>query len=339
MFFGIAALILLALAGCSEDEIVLNVYNWGDYIDETVLASFEKETGMKVNYETFATNEDMYIKVKQGGTKYDVIIPSDYMIARLIKEGMLAKIDVKKIPTYKHLDKRFLGLEFDRANEYTVPYMWGTFGILYNTKMVTEPVGSWDIMWNPKYEKQILMMDSVRDSLAVAFLRLGYSLNTTDAAELAKAEDLLIWQKPLVLAYVGDNYKDMMTQEEAALSMCWSGDAVIVKEQNEALEYVIPKEGTNLWVDCMVIPKDSEHKEEAARFIDFMNRPEIAKKNAEYIGYATPNTAAFGLLDEETRENTTLYPSAEALSRWEVFVDIGDANAAYNRVWTEIKSR
>jgi spermidine/putrescine transport system substrate-binding protein len=315
------------------------VYNWGDYIDETVLADFEKESGMKVNYETFATNEDMYIKVKQGGTKYDVIVPSDYMIEKLIKEDLLAKIDAKKIPTLEYIDKRFLGLAFDPANEYSVPYMWGTFGILYNTTMVSDPVESWDILWNPQYEKQILMMDSVRDSLAVAFLRLGYSLNTTDTAQLTRAGNLLIQQKPLVLAYVGDNYKDMMVQEEAALSMSWSGDAVVVQEQNENLEYVIPGEGTNLWIDCMVIPKASQHKEEAMRFIDFMNRPEIAKKNVEYIGYATPNTAAFELLDSETRENATLYPPDEVSSRWEVFADLGEANAEYNRIWTEIKSR
>ncbi|MDR3200173.1 MAG: spermidine/putrescine ABC transporter substrate-binding protein [Spirochaetales bacterium] len=337
---GILALIaLLAFAGCSESQITLNVYNWGDYIDETVLADFESATGMTVNYETFATNEDMYIKVKQGGTKYDVIVPSDYMIARLIKEDLLEKIDVKKISTYRNIGKRYLGLDFDPTNEYSVPYMWGTFGILYNTKMVDEPVESWAIMWNPKYEKQILMMDSVRDSLAVAFLRLGYSINTTNTAELEKAAELLAAQKPLVLAYVGDNGKDMMVAEEAALAMSWSGDAVAVREQNPDLEYVIPKEGTNLWVDSMVIPKNSEHKKEALLFIDFMNRPETAQKNAEYIGYATPNTAAYELLDEETRSDPAAYPPGEALARWEVFVDIGAANAEYNRVWTEIKSR
>jgi spermidine/putrescine transport system substrate-binding protein len=351
--------VLLSLPGCSESQsgkqsqtqsaggsanqsetrIVLNVYNWGDYIDETVLDDFEERSGIMINYETFATNEDMYVKVRQGGTKYDVIVPSDYMIEKLIKEDLLAKIDGEKIPTRKYIDKRFLGLRFDPANEYSIPYMWGTFGILYNKTMVSDPVESWDILWNTKYRKQILMMDSVRDSLAVAFLRLGYSLNTTDARRLADAEDLLIQQKPLVLAYVGDNYKDMMIQGEAALSMCWSGDAIFVREQNADLDYIIPREGTNLWLDCMVIPKSSEHKEEAMRFIDFMNQPEIAKRNIDYIGYATLNTAVFDLLDEEVREDPALYPPDEISSRWEVFADIGEANADYNRIWTEIKSR
>jgi spermidine/putrescine transport system substrate-binding protein len=333
-----AALALLFGMGCSQDN-ALNVYNWGDYIDETVLEDFEQETGMRVNYETFATNEDMYIKVKQGGTKYDVIVPSDYMISRMIQEDMLEKIDTGGLETYSFLNPRFLGLEFDPKNEYSVPYMWGTFGILYNSKMVTEPVESWDILWDEKYRKQILMMDSVRDSLAVAFLRLGFSINTTYTAELEAAAELLALQKPLVLAYVGDNGKDMMVAEEAALSMSWSGDAVAVREQNPSLEYVIPKEGTNLWVDSMVIPKNSGHKKEALLFIDFMNRPEIAKRNVEYIGYATPNAKTYELLDEEIREDPAAYPPDEALARYEVFVDIGAANAAYNRVWTEIKSR
>jgi spermidine/putrescine transport system substrate-binding protein len=330
---------LFFFPGCPQEKITLNVYNWGDYIDESVLADFEVQTGITVNYETFATNEDMYIKVKQGGTRYDVIVPSDYMIARMIKEGLLEKIDVTKLATYKNLDSRFLRLEFDPANEYSVPYMWGTFGILYNTNMVTDPVEGWEILWDAKYANQILMMDSVRDTLAVAFLRLGYSINTTNETEIRDAAELLALQKPLVLAYVGDNGKDMMIAEEAALSVNYSGDAVYSIQQNPALAYAIPQEGTNLWVDSMVIPKTSQHKKEALLFIDFMNRPEIAKKNVEYIGYATPNSAAYQLLDEETRNDPAAYPPADQLARWEVFVDIGEANAVYNRIWTEIKSR
>ncbi|MCL1818711.1 MAG: spermidine/putrescine ABC transporter substrate-binding protein [Spirochaetaceae bacterium] len=340
MCWGVLVLLSFALAACSQSAVTLNVYNWGEYIDETVLYDFEKETGITVNYETFATNEDMYIKVKQGGTKYDVIVPSDYMIARLIAENELEKLDTAKISTYGNIDKRYLGLEFDPKSEYSVPYMWGTFGILYNTTMVDDPVESWDIMWDPKYRKQILMMDSMRDTLAVAFLRLGYSINTTDPAHLAEAAQLLIEQKPLVHAYVGDIGRDMMIAGEAALAMSFSGDAVSAQERNPDLEYVIPREGTNLWVDCMVIPKNSGHKKEALLFIDFMNRPEIARKNVEYIGYATPNAAAYELLDEDIKDDPAAYPPDEDLERGGVFVDLGSAaTAEYNRVWTEIKSR
>jgi spermidine/putrescine transport system substrate-binding protein len=331
--------ILTILSGCSKKSVVLNVYNWGDYIDETVLKDFEKETGIKINYETFATNEDMYIKVKQGGTKYDVIVPSDYMIARMIREGLLEKIDIRKLKNYAALDKRFLGLQFDPKNEYSVPYMWGTFGILYNTKKVTDPVDSWAILWNPKYRKQILMMDSVRDCLAVAFLRLGYSINSTSKEELRKAKELLIQQKPLVLAYVGDNGKDMMAAGEAALAMSWSGDAVTVRKQNPDLAYAIPREGTNLWVDSLVIPKNAEHKEEALQFIDFLNRPEIAKRNVEFIGYATPNRKAFELLPPEVQKDPVAYPPNDVLQRCQVYIDIGSFLEEYNRAWTEIKGQ
>ncbi|GAB4224116.1 MAG: spermidine/putrescine ABC transporter substrate-binding protein [Spirochaetales bacterium] len=334
-----AVFLWILLSGCAQNSVVLNVYNWGDYIDETILTDFEKETGIKINYETFATNEDMYIKVKQGGTRYDVIVPSDYMVARMIREGMLEKIDVQKLKNHDALDKRFLGLQYDPKNEYSIPYMWGTFGILYNRKKVTEPVDSWAILWNPRYEKQILMMDSVRDCLAVAFLRLGFSINTTSTEELRKAKELLIQQKPLVLAYVGDNGKEMMAAGEASLAMSWSGDAVTVREQNPDLMYAIPKEGTNLWVDALVIPRNAEHKEEALLFIDFLNRPEIAKRNVEFIGYATPNRKAFELLPPEIQNDPVAYPSDEVLQKCQVFVDIGPFMDEYNRAWTEIKSQ
>ncbi|MFQ3621438.1 MAG: spermidine/putrescine ABC transporter substrate-binding protein, partial [Spirochaetales bacterium] len=282
---------------------------------------------------------DMYIKVKQGGTRYDVIVPSDYMIARMIREGLLEKINTKKLKNISALDPKFLNLQYDPSNEYSVPYMWGTFGILYNKKMVTDPVESWEILWNPKYTKKILMMDSVRDCLAVAFLRLGYSINAIRPEELQKAKELLLSQKPLVLAYVGDNGKDMMARGEAALAMVWSGDAVTTREQNPDLEFVIPKEGTNLWIDALVIPKNAEHKEEALLFIDFLNRPEIAKRNAEFIGYATPNRKAFELLPQEVRENPVAYPPAEILQKCQVYIDIGPAALEqYNKIWTEIKA-
>jgi len=340
LFACAARVAVLGFAGCSGGkQVVINVYNWGDYIDEGVIGEFEKSTGIKVNYETFATNEDMYVKVKQGGTRYDVLVPSDYMIARMIKEGLLERIDPAKIGTYGNIDRKFKELEFDPNNEYSVPYLWGTFGILYNKKKVSGPVDSWNALWDERYKKQILMMDSVRDSLAVAFLRLGLPINTTKSEDLAKAAGLLAAQKPLVLAYVGDNGKDMMLAGEAALAMAWSGDAVAVKAKNPDLEYVIPKEGTNLWVDAMVIPKNSEHKAEALKFIDFMNRPEIAKRNAEFIGYATPNSKAFDLLSEDVKNDPVAYPPIQTFTRMQVFVDVGEANAEYNRLWTEIKSR
>jgi spermidine/putrescine transport system substrate-binding protein len=339
----IAACAVLLAAGmmtaCTKsDKVTLNVYNWGDYIDAEVLTLFEKETGIRVNYETFATNEDMYAKMKQGGTDYDVLFPSDYMIARMIREGMLEELDYSMIPNARAIQPGFKGLEYDPENRFSVPYMWGTFGILYNRTMVEGPVDSWNILWNPEYKRQVLMMDSVRDTMAIALIMLDYSINTTDRGQLEQARDLLIAQKPMVLAYVGDNGKDMMIGGEAALQVSWSGDAVYVRDQNPDLLYVIPKEGTNRWVDAMVIPKSSKHKKEALLFIDFMNRPDIAFRNVDYIGYSTPNQAAFDQLDDEVKNDPAAYPAPDVIERTEIFVDIGDAVADYDRYWTEIKS-
>lgn len=339
LIFIFIALAVIPLASCSKEEkVTLNVYNWGDYIDETVISEFENKYGIKVNYETFATNEDMYVKIKAGGTAFDVAIPSEYMISKMIKEGMLEKIDFSNVPNYKYIDEKFKGLEFDPNNEYSVPYMWGVVGIVYNKKMVSDPVDSWSILWNEKYKKQILMLDSQRESIGVALQKLGYSLNTTDKDKLEQAKQELIKQKPLVLAYVGDEIKDKMISGEAALAVAWAGDAVFMKKQNPDLEFVVPKEGSNLFIDCMVIPKTSKHKREAEMFINFMCETEIAKKNAEYIGYSTPHKEAYKMLDEQIRNDKTAYPDDEVIKRCEVYKDLSDMLKEYDRIWTEVKA-
>ncbi len=329
--------VIIVSSGCGEQKTVLNVYNWGDYIDESVLDDFEEEYGIEINYETFATNEDMYVKIKSGGSNYDVAFPSDYMIEKMIKEDMLLKIDMNNIPNYKHIDSDFKNLDFDPNNEYSVPYMWGTVGILYNKQIVKEDIDSWKALWDSKYEKQILMLDSQRDSIAVALKKLGYSLNTKSVEELEEAKEELIKQKPLVLAYVGDEVKDMMVGEEAALAVVWSGDAIAMMEENENLEYIVPKEGSNLWFDNMVIPNTCKNKEEAELFINFMTRPEIGLKNTEYIGYSTTNEETRKMLDEEIRENPVAYPEDKDLEGSEVFLDPSDFIKEYDRVWTEVK--
>lgn len=330
--------IAFSLVGCGEDKPTLNVYNWGDYIDPDVIKQFEEEFNVKVNYDTFATNEDMYVSIAKGGTSYDVAFPSDYMIERMIAEGLLAKIDKNNIPNLKYIDEEFLDLDFDPNNEYSVPYMWGTVGILYNKKLVDDKVDSWDILWNEKYKGQILMLDSQRDSIGVALKKLGYSLNTRNLDELEKAKEELIKQKPLVYAYVGDEVKELMVGEEAALAVVWSGDAVALMRENENLAYAIPKEGTNIWFDNMVIPKNAQNKELAEKFINFMNRPEIAAKNAEYIGYSTPNVAAKELLPDDMKNSNVAYPSKEEIANTEIFLDVKDALTIYDQIWLEIKS-
>ncbi|GAB6149394.1 spermidine/putrescine ABC transporter substrate-binding protein [Clostridium novyi A str. BKT29909] len=339
LVFMLIGIMMFSLSGCGKGKDTLNVYNWGDYIDESVIKEFEKEYNVKVNYETFATNEDMYVKIKKGGTDYDVLVPSDYMITKMINENMLEKIDMNNIPNYKDIPSKFKNLAFDPKNEYSVPYMWGTVGIIYNTKLIKDNIDSWDALWNPKYKGQILMVDSQRDAIAVALKKLGYSMNTTNKAELEKAKQELIKQKPLVHAYVGDEVKDLMTDEEGAIAVVWSGDAVTMMKNNKNLRYVIPKEGSNLWFDNMVIPKGSKHKKEAEMFINFMTRPDIALKNVRYIGYSTPNTKTLEMMTPEERNNKTAYPEDAKIKKCDVFVDLGDFIKEYDRAWTEIKAK
>ncbi len=332
------AMLSLGLSGCKQDKPTLYVYNWGDYIDETILGEFEKETGIKVVYDSYATNEDMYVKIKSGGGSYDVIFPSDYMLTRMLEEDMLEKIDLKKIPNAKYIEDRFMGREYDPKNEYSLPYMWGTVGILYNTTMVDEQVDSWDILWDPKYAKEILMLDSQRDSIAIALLKLGYSINTLDLDELTEAGELLKEQKPLVLAYVVDEGKDKMVAGEAALAVIWSGEATYGREENPDLEYAIPQEGTNLWFDVMAIPKGAKNIEGAHQFMDFLNRPHIAFRNADYLGYAIPNAGGRALIPEEISNDRSIYPEEEDLVNAEIFVNLGQTLREYDRIWTEVKA-
>lgn len=332
-------LAVVLLTACQQDErVVLNVYNWGDYIDESVIQEFEEKYNIRVNYDTFSTNEDMYVKIKAGGADYDVLFPSDYMIERMIKEDMLHKLDFDNIPNYKYIEGQFKNLEYDPQNEYSVPYMWGTVGILYNKTMVEEPVTSWQILWDQKYSKQILMLDSQRDSIGITLKMLGFDMNTRDLDELEAAKQALIEQKPLVLAYVGDDVKDKMIAGEAALAVVWSGDAVYMKWENPDLEYALPEEGSNLWVDAMVIPKTSKNKAEAELFINFMCDPEIAYKNADYIGYSSPHLEAKKMLDPELLNDPAAYPEMEELVNCDIFKDLGDFLRVYDRIWTEIKA-
>lgn len=338
--FLLVAVVLLSagLTGCRREQNTIYVYNWGDYIDESILEEFEKETKIKVVYDTYATNEDMYVKIKSGGSAYDVIFPSDYMLTRMIEEGMVQKLDLSKIPNYKHIEGRHLGLEYDPTNEYSLPYYWGTVGILYNTTMVDDPVDSWDILWNPKYEKEILMLDSQRDSIAVALLKLGYSINTLDENELAEAGELLKEQKPLVLAYVVDEGQDKMIAGEAALAVVWSGEYPVAHEQNPDLAFAIPQEGTNLWYDVMAVPSNAKNPEGAMAFINFMLDPEISFRNADYTGYPVTNGTTRSMLDPEISQNRSIYPEEEDLVNSEIFVNLGQTLSVYDRIWTEVKA-
>ena len=319
------------------------VYNWGEYLDPEVITLFEKETGINVVYEEFETHEIMYPKVQSGAIAYDVVCPSDYMIQRMIENDLLAELNFDNIPNVKNIGQEYFkqSRQFDSENKYSVPYCWGTVGILYNKTMVDEPIDSWSVLWDKKYIDNILMQDSVRDAFAVALKYKGHSLNSTDLDELEEAKELLIEQKPLVQAYVIDQVRDKMIGNEAAIGVIYSGEAIYTQLENPNLEYVIPKEGSNVWIDSWVIPKNAKHKENAEAFINFLCRPDIAKMNFDYITYSTPNTAARELIEDPAIRNSKIaFPDASELERCETFQFLGDKNdAIYNKLWREIKSQ
>ncbi len=326
----LAALALLcsALSGCAKAPAagnggkVVNVYNWGLYIDETTLSDFEAETGIKVNYSTFESNETLYSKLKGGGADYDVIIPSDYMLARFIEEGMLQKIDLTNIPNFKNIDSEFQTPDYDPKNEYSVPYTWGTVGLIYNTTVVEGTVDSWAPLFDEKYAGKILMFNNPRDAVAIALKYLGYSLNTTSEREIMEAYGLLREKKPITQAYVMDQIFDKLTSGEAALGPYYAGDAITMIEENPDLAFCIPKEGANKFVDAFCIPRSAENKAAAEAFINFMCSPEISARNVQAIGYSTPIAAARALLDPELSESEIAYPPQEVLKNCEGFINL-----------------
>lgn len=331
------------MTGCGKDNREkVYVYNWGEYIDPDVKELFEKETGIKVVYEEFEQNEDMYARIKAGAVQYDVVCPSDYMIQRMIDEDLLAEINFDNIPNIQNIDPAYLksSQNFDPENKYSVPYCWGTLGILYNKTMVDEPVDSWGILFDEKYSGNILMMDSVRDAFGIALAYLGYDINSTDETQINEAMDLLKKQYPLVQAYVVDQVRDKMIGGEASIGVIYSGEAIFTQRENSDLEYVVPKEGSNVWIDGWVIPKNCRNKENAEAFINFMCDGDIALKNFEYITYSTPNTVAREkITDEDIKNSTVAFPEQSILDRCSTYKYLGDnIESLYIDKWNEVKS-
>ena len=338
-------------SAASGDAGELYVYNWGEYIDESVIDEFEEETGIKVVYDLFETNEEMYPVIEAGAVNYDVVCPSDYMIQKMRENDLLAELNFDNIPNIDQIDPAYMEMSqaFDPENKYSVPYCWGTVGILYNTKLLDElgvPAPTkWADLWDERLSGEILMQDSVRDAFMVALKKDGYSMNSESKDELEQAKQELIDQKPLVQAYVIDQVRDKMIGGEAAVGVIYSGEMLYIQDEAVSLgldydlEYVIPEEGTNLWLDSWVIPKNAKNKENAEKWIDFMCRPEIAKANFEYITYPTPNKGAFELLDEDMQNNKAVFPDIDSLKDSEVYQYLGDdTDAIYNELWKEVKA-
>ncbi|SDK49602.1 ABC transporter substrate-binding protein [Alkalibacterium thalassium] len=318
---------------------VFHLYNWGDYIDSDLIEQFEEETGYRVVYETFDSNEAMYTKVQQGGTGYDLVIPSEYMIERMIEENLVVELDHSRIEGLEHIDPDFLDLNFDPGNRYSIPYFWGTLGIAYNEDLLEgfEPE-SWEDLYRPELADSILMIDGAREVIGIGLQTLGYSLNSRDSSELQQAADQLTELSPNIKALVADEIKMYMIQEEAAIAVTYSGEAADMMWENESIVYILPEEGSNLWFDNMVIPHTVQNEEAAYAFINFMLDPEIAAQNADYIGYSTPNQTAMGYLPEETVEDEQFYPSQDMMDNLEVYEDLGlEYTGIYNDLFLEFK--
>ncbi|MFS0688252.1 ABC transporter substrate-binding protein [Sporosarcina sp. 179-K 8C2 HS] len=325
--------------GSKSGKGMITVYNWGEYIDPDLIKQFEEETGIKVIYETFDTNEGMMSKIEQGGTSYDISVPSEYMIEMMKEKDLLLPIDYSKIPNIKHIDPYFLNLAFDPNNKYSVPYFWGTVGIAFNpTLLEGQTFENWDDLWNPSLKQRVILVDSARETIGMGLNSLGYSLNSTDLGELREATDKLKALSPNVKAVIGDEVTQLMVNNEAAVSLTWSGQAADMMYENEDIDYVVPEEGSNLWFDNLVIPKTAKNIDGAHAFINFMLDPEVAAQNADYVGYSTPNLSALDLMDPEVVEDKRFYPDEEMRSHLEVYKNLGlELLGVYNELFLEFK--
>lgn len=345
----VLVLTMLPVSASAAETVTINVYNWGQYIADgtdgymDVIAEFEKAyPNIKVNYMTFDSNESMYTKLVAGGSSFDIIIPSDYMVEKLISEDRLEPLNFDNIPNFRYIDEQFRDPKYDPGSVYSVPYTWGSVGIIYNSAYVKEEdvaEKSWDLLWNENYAGKILMFDNPRDAFAIAELSLGYSLNTDNTDELEAAAEKLRRQKPLVQSYVMDQVFQKMQREEAWIAPYYAGDFFTMKEENDNLEFYHPKEGFNIFVDAVCIPKGSLHKEEAEIFINFLLEPEICAGNLEYIGYSSPETASLEFMDPEVVNDPITYPDAETRAKGEEFFALSiEATQYMNALWLTVKT-
>lgn len=317
----------------------VTIYNWGDYIDPVLIKKFEKQTGYHVDYETFDSNESMLTKIRQGGTNYDLVIPSEYTVQRMKKEGVIIPLDHHRLPNLRYIAPQFLNRSFDPDNRYSVPYFWGTLGIIYNDqKVAAKDVQHWRQLWNPRLKNNVMLIDSARDVFAMALITQGHSVNTTNYRQLKQAQNLLKKMTPNVKAIIADEMKMYMEQDEAAVGVTYSGDAREMMAVNHHLHYVVPSEGSNIWFDNMVIPKAAQNKAAAYQFINFMLEPHNAAQNAQYVGYATPNKAAQKLLPKKVTADAAFYPPTDTMKHLQTYRDLPlRVLGEYNDLFLEFK--
>jgi hypothetical protein len=339
----------LGLAACGgkgeekeNNSKVIKVYSLGDYFDPALIDEFEKETGIKVILDNFDTNEEMYPVISKGTVRYDVICASDYMIERLIKKKLLAKLDYANLPNFENIDQRYMQIasKFDKNNEYAVPHTWGVLGVMYNTKKVREgEIKSWNDLLKKKYDQQIVMPDSVRDNFAIALKARGYSINTKKESELKEATKFLQDQGPLVYKYSNDAARDLAIGGSTDIAIVWNGEVLYSREENSDLDFVVPKEGSEEFLDMLAIPANAEHKKNAEKWIDFMMRKDTALKNYEYLTYTIPNKAVIEKVSKDTESKKYIFPDETIISKCESLTDLGTKyDDMYNKYWKKFKS-
>jgi spermidine/putrescine-binding protein len=337
--------VLISLVSCSgsssdSDSISneLNFYNWSYYIADETIPEFENEFGVKVNYDNFSSNSEILAKFQLGASGYDLVVPSDYMVDIMIQLNLLEPINLDSIPNFKNLSQDFTNLPFDPGNRYSIPYQWGTTGIGINTKYVKDFDESWSLLWDQRYKGRISVLDDMRSGIVPALKILGYSVNTTVEKELDEAKNLMFKQKDLVRTYSSETYMDLLKSGDIWIAQGWSGDIYQVTKENPEVIFIIPSEGSYIWVDNLVIPKGAKNRRLAEQFINYLLRPEVSSSISNYTGYSSPNKSALPLISDEFRNNNSMYPDSETMSRLEYMTDVGDATSIYNRVWNEIKS-
>ncbi|MGZ0050491.1 ABC transporter substrate-binding protein [Brevibacillus gelatini] len=341
MIGALTAVLALTAVGCSsseQEQQVLNIYSWADNFDPEVIKDFEQKYNVKVNYDIYGSNEEMLAKIQAGASGYDLIQPSDYMVATMIQLGLLEELNKENIPNMKNIVSTFKTPPFDKENKYSLVYTWGITGIAYNKKYVKETPTSWSDLWNEEYKGRVILLNDPREVMGMALIKNGYSNSTTNKEELEKSFADLKKMLPGVMAFDTDNIKQKMIAEEAWIGTVWSGDAAIINGQNPDVEYVIPKEGATIWADTLAIPKGAKHKDLAEKFINYLMDPEVSVKNYESIGYSNPNEQAYSLHSEEYRSNKMIFLDKADIDRAEWLVDVGDTLQEYDRYWTEMKS-
>jgi spermidine/putrescine-binding protein len=335
----LSTLLTILLIGCGEERPKqLNVFTWANYVSDEIKSGFEKEFNVRVVVDTFANNEDLLTKLQSGASGYDIIMPSDYMVAIMIKENLLAELALHNIPNFKNISPQFKGKYFDPENRYSLPYTWGTAGIGYDSSVVNPPPESWSILWDERYSRKFSMLDDQRETIGVALKLLGYSVNSTNLEELMAAKQKLIEQKPLVKQYKSEA-DEILSSGDVIMAHCWSGDALRAAATRPTIKYVIPKEGTTQFIDTICIPKSAPHKAVAEQFINYLLRPEINAKITEFTKYGTCVSEARNYVSQALRNEPGIYPSEEVLSKFESLRDLGDFTPNYDRAWTEVKAK